>query len=178
MRVPVDKIPEPMWTTAKKPSIIEPLEGNAEAEQLWQNLDVMDDLPEELSMPNGATPWAGRNGQEGILWCAQGHHDLDGDGSANVDSALVCMSVDDSGRPTETEVVLDLFRGKKFSSLNDVVVHQQSGCVFFTDPDYGVGQSFKRTSDYAPNALYAWHPETGEVRLIDDRYHMRECIHG
>lgn len=178
-RIPVDAIPAPPLSIDCRSCIIEPVEGTDEGRKLWTQLETMSetDLPKELSMPNGATPWHSRQGQDAVLWCAQGHHDLDGDGSLEVDSALVCMSVDEQGRPAGTEVVLDAFQGKNFSSLNDVVVHEQSGCVFFTDPDYGVGQSFKRSAeavDYAPNALYAWLPSSGQVRVIDVDFHERE----
>lgn len=177
-RVPVDKIPAPAFGKVDRPSIVEPLQ---DAAKLWHELEIVKDLPQDLAMPNGAAPWKSlSNGQqEGVLWCAQGHHDLDGDGSPEVESALVCMTVDERGRPSETEVALDAFQGKRFSSLNDVVIHAQSGCVFFTDPDYGIGQSFKRSGvgvdGYAPNALYVWHPASGEVRMVDDDYHEREC---
>lgn len=157
---------------------MESLEGTAEGQKLWSSLEIMSELRDDLAMPNGATNFRNRNGEDAVLWCAQGRHDLDGQGIGDVESALVCMSVDEHGHPVDFEVVMDLFQGKKFSSLNDVVVHQQSGCVFFTDPDYGIGQSFKKGSDvveYAPNALYAWHPPSGTVRLLDDRYDIREC---
>jgi gluconolactonase len=73
------------------------------------------------------------------------------------------------------QVLVDNYNGKPFSSLNDVVVHQQSGVVFFTDPDYGVGQSFKSCEqEYAPNALYAWDPHARQVTMIDDEYDKRE----
>lgn len=176
-RIPVDAIPAPSLSIDCRASIIESLEDSDEGAKLWTQLETMseEDFPGELSMPNGATQWHGRQGQDAVLWCAQGHHDLDGDGSVEVDSALVSMAVDEQGRLAGTEVVLDAFQGRKFSSLNDVVVHEQSGCVFFTDPDYGVGQSFKRkVMDYAPNALYAWLPSSGQVKVIDADFHQRE----
>ncbi|CAO1616815.1 unnamed protein product [Sympodiomycopsis kandeliae] len=170
-RVPIDKIPCPPIHRSKGPSILDSLEGTSEGRKLWQSLEIMTKLPDELAMPNGATNVTDRNGNDAILWCAQGRHDLDGQGIDDVESALICMSLDRNGHLSDTQVVVDQFQRKNFSSLNDVVVHKQSGCVFFTDPDYGIGQSFKKNDvEYAPNALYAWHPPSGTIRLIDDRY--------
>lgn len=183
-RVPIDKIPSSAaaasttFSCCSNPStsILEPLqESNPEEFEIFSNAVTTSwhSLPSTMVMPNGATKWIQDDGTEAILWCEQGRHDLDGKGLTEVESSLVLYTQD--GR---TKTVLDSYRGKPFDSLNDVVVHRQSGLVFFTNPDYGIGQSFKKvpckSHQYAPNGLYAWHPSSGQVRLIDDRYDKGE----
>lgn len=132
-------------------------------------LTVVDeaDMPRSLAMPNGGTPYF--DGK--VLFCEQGRHCESAEGNGSVESALVSLSHKDM----RTTVELDSFQGEPFSSLNDVVVHEQSGAVFFTDPDYGVEQNFKKDDkEYAPNGLYVWQPLTGKVELLDDRYSKRE----
>jgi gluconolactonase len=129
-------------------------------------------LPQGLSMPNGATNWC-HEGEAAVLWCEQGKHDVDDCGMKETHAALVAYADDKEHDHVSSRVVLDNYKGRPFTSLNDVVVHAQSGVVFFTDPDYGIGQGFKRASgevEYAPNGLYAWHPPTGTVKLLDERY--------
>lgn len=155
-------------------------------DRLEDLVDICEELPAGLAMPNGATKWT-LDGQESVLWCEQGRYaPVDSVHSCeDVHSALVAFTPrtrhDLSSASTST--LLDNYESKRFSSLNDVVVPEQSGVVFFTDPDYGIGQNFKRSrptedddDEYAPNALYAWYPPTGEVRLIDGRYDKRESL--
>ncbi|TKY88257.1 hypothetical protein EX895_002967 [Sporisorium graminicola] len=125
-----------------------------EQKRLWSELEIIQDLPEHLAMPNGATNWD----DDSVLWCEQG---LD---SRNVASTLVIHNVDDH----KTKSAMTSYQSKPFSSLNDVVKHPTTGCVFFTDPDYGVEQSFKsHEKEYAPNGVYIWNPATGQVKLVD-----------
>lgn len=144
-------------------------------QSLARQVKTVHDLPEGLAMPNGATNWT-HDGQEAVLWCEQGRDDLDGQGSHPLPSSLVAMLPNAAAPGFKIAgVLVDNYKGRPFSSLNDVVVHQQSGVVFFTDPDYGVGQSFKCSKqEYAPNALYAWDPSTDQVTMIDDQYDKRE----
>lgn len=172
VRIDLSKIPQGMTGSGTAPAV----------ERLTDLIDLYEDLPAGLAMPNGATKWT-IDGQESVLWCEQGRHSrIDSrPNGKDVHSALVAFTTHPPHHllSASTSVLLDHYKGKRFSSLNDVVVHEQSGVVFFTDPDYGVGQNFKRArpteeEEYAPNALYAWYPPTGEVRLIDDRYDKRE----
>jgi len=108
-------------------------------------------------MPNGATNWD----DDSVLWCEQGHD------SHKLASTLVIHNV----KANSTKSVLTQFEGKPFSSLNDAVRHPTTGCVFFTDPDYGIEQSFKSPEkDYAPNAVYVWNPKTDKIKLLDSSY--------
>lgn len=173
VRVDLSKIPNGVTSSSSEPIF----------QRVADLVDIYEELPAGLAMPSGATNWT-VDGQESMLWCEQGRHNpVDSSfGGEDVHSALVAFtpgSLHDLSSAS-TSVLLDHYQGKRFSSLNDVVVHEQSGVVFFTDPDYGVGQNFKRPrltdeeEEYAPNALYAWHPHTGEVRLLDDRYDQRK----
>lgn len=202
VRVPLDAIP-PVDFTAAAAGKVGAGEAGAGAGTLLPALEVAPEgaggLPQHLAMPNGATRWVDADGREGVLWCEQGRHLLDGQAAGSeveVESALVAFTPPPAGAPLskgKTAPLLKAYEGKPFTSLNDVVLHEQSGVVFFTDPDYGVVQSFKRSHEeqaqaqrqraqgkggaegYAPNALYAWYPPTGEVRLLDERYDKREC---
>ncbi|PWN32954.1 uncharacterized protein FA14DRAFT_165614 [Meira miltonrushii] len=145
-------------------------------EHIWSQITVRESLGKDMIMPNGATRWTLDDGREGVLWCEQGKHDLTAvqdPTQAYVHSALVVYDP----KNYSTSSTVDSFEGKRFSSLNDVVVHQQSGAVFFTDPDYGVEQLFKRGHDiqtgehaYAPNGVYCWQPKSGKVTLLDSDY--------
>lgn len=153
--VPLSQIPAADVSQADDHGILPPL-AQDEADALWKSLEIVDSLP-HLAMPNGATKWD----QDSVLWCEQG---LD---ARSVPSTLV---VHDISRHS-TKAALSQYQGLPFSSLNDVVVHGHTGSVFFTDPDYGVEQSFKsHQTTYAPNALYVWQPQTNAVRLLDEQY--------
>lgn len=132
-------------------------------------------LPAGLAMPNGAARWYTKEDGQGVLWCEQGRHNLkskEGD-QDDVHSALVLMSVGSSIESATTKILVDSYNGKRFSSINDAVVHEASGAVCFTDPNYGPLQAFKRShEEYAPNGLYIWKPEDGSVVLLDDRYDL------
>ncbi|KAJ9475470.1 Lactonohydrolase [Pseudozyma hubeiensis] len=133
--------------------ILAPLSAE-EQQRLWSQLEIIEELPQHLAMPNGATNWDDNS----LLWCEQG---LD---SRKVASTLVIHNVDGH----KTQSALSDFEGRPFSSLNDVVKHPTTGCVFFTDPDYGVEQSFKDSNkQYAPNGVYVWNPATSQVKLLD-----------
>ncbi|PWZ02437.1 calcium-dependent phosphotriesterase [Testicularia cyperi] len=151
--VPLDKIP-PADTQAKSENGLLPDLSAKGQEELWSALEIVENLPEHMAMPNGATKWD----EDSVLWCEQG---LD---SRDVASALVIHDI--NGHITKP--ALKEFEGKPFSSLNDAVKHPTTGCIFFTDPDYGVEQSFKsHQKEYAPNGVYAWNPKTGQVKLLD-----------
>lgn len=154
--VPLGKIPladlSQRDSRGNLPSLVE-----TEAAALWQSLEILQTLPDHLAMPNGATQWS----DDSILWCEQG---LDARG---IPSILV---VHDVGQHS-SKAALSNYRGLPFSSLNDAVIHASTGSVFFTDPDYGIEQSFKsQHTSYAPNALYVWQPKTDTVKLLDARY--------
>ncbi|GAK66995.1 smp-30 gluconolaconase lre-like region protein [Moesziomyces antarcticus] len=154
--VPLDSIPSPSTEQRASNGLLPDLTSD-EQNSLWSALQVIDELPGHLALPNGATHWD----QDSVLWCEQGHDKL------AITSSLVVHNVAER----TGKAVLSQFEGKPFSSLNDAVPHPPSGSFFFTDPDYGIEQSFKSPDvTYAPNALYMWKPSTNQVRLIDSNY--------
>lgn len=192
VHVPLDAIPSP------PPASIETNDGPkrkevedlspAEQESLYSKIAVLraTQAGDHLVLPNGATCWTDNGGKEAVLWCEQGKHDLSSADptQAHVHSALVAyVPSSSSSQPPAgtTTVLLDQFEQQRFSSLNDVVQHPASGAVFFTDPDYGVEQLFKRPHHvqanehaYAPNGVYVWQPKMGTVKLLDTDYVKRE----
>ena len=151
--VPLNQIPAASTDARSRDGILPELSAEQQS-KLWSALEIIEQLPDHLAMPNGATNWD----HDHILWCEQG---LD---SRNVASTLVIHSINDH----TTKSALREYEGKPFSSLNDVVRHPTTGCVFFTDPDYGVEQSFKsHQKQYAPNGVYVWNPKTDQVKLLD-----------
>ncbi len=151
--VPLSQIPPASIDEKSQDGILFELPVDQQ-KKLWSELEIVEDLPEHLAMPNGATIWD----DDSLLWCEQG---LD---SRGVASTLVIHNVDGH----KTKSALTNFQGKPFSSLNDVIKHPTNGCVFFTDPDYGVEQSFKSNQkEYAPNGVYVWNPKNDELKLLD-----------
>jgi gluconolactonase len=62
----------------------------------------------------------------------------------------------------EWKTLVDQFDGKKFNSPNDVVV-KRDGSVWFTDPDYGLGN---RTREQDGNYVYRFDPRDGQVKIV------------
>ena len=64
-------------------------------------------------------------------------------------------------------LVATRFRGKRFNSPNDLVIHR-SGAVYFTDPPYGLkGLNASPVKELAHNGVYRLTPD-GAVTLVDD----------
>jgi gluconolactonase len=146
----------------------------SQQDQLWSQLVVRKDLPSPLVMPNGASRWRHVDGRQGMLWCEQGRHNMTARSGCSSDVRSTLVSYDLDGH---YNVELDSFQGKHFSSLNDAVLHDATGAIFFTDPDYGVEQLYKRCwtqESYAPNGVYCWQPRTGQVQLLDTDFSKRE----
>jgi gluconolactonase len=67
----------------------------------------------------------------------------------------------DGNRP----IVADRFEGKRFNSPNDVVV-AADGCVWFTDPTYGIdsnAEGYFAVTEIGSSNVYRVDPATGEV---------------
>lgn len=77
-----------------------------------------------LRMGNGGTNF----GDSGMLFCEQGYGD-------ELPSSLVVVEPDADSESFATHTILNNFHGRAFNSLNDVVVHEPSGTIWFTDPD-------------------------------------------
>ncbi|KAK9455942.1 hypothetical protein V1511DRAFT_499110 [Dipodascopsis uninucleata] len=109
---------------------------------------------EDVVQANGACQYRGK-----VLYCSEGNK--------KIPSALVL--VDPVTKKSET--LLNNFYGREFSSINDVVVHHETGEIWFTDPPYGYEQAFKLDPEM-PSQVYRFNPETGECLGVSDGYTM------
>jgi gluconolactonase len=69
----------------------------------------------------------------------------------------------------ESEIILNNFLGRNFSSLNDVRQHPVTGDLWFTDADYGYFQSF-RPAPTIPKQVYRFEPSTGVIQVVADGF--------
>ena len=111
-------------------------------------------------LPSSAIPMGngGVNYKDGILFCAQGSHDLP--------SGLYFMPAK-SPHDTVEPVVTD-FYGRPFNSVNDVVV-ARDGAIWFTDPVYGFEHGY-RDKPSLPGQVYRYEPATGAIRTVADGF--------
>ncbi|KAF2140081.1 uncharacterized protein K452DRAFT_253858, partial [Aplosporella prunicola CBS 121167] len=69
----------------------------------------------------------------------------------------------------ESEVILNSFLGRNFSSVNDVRQHPETGDLWFTDADYGWFQHF-RPEPVIPKQVYRFEPATGVLQVVADGF--------
>jgi len=108
----------------------------------------------EVVQANGAC-----NYKDGVLYCSQG--------DKTTPSALV--HVDPVTGKSET--LITNFYGREFSSINDVVIHHETGEIWFTDPCYGYHQAF-RPAEELPPQVYRFNPATHECWMVADGFVM------
>lgn len=94
---------------------------------------------------------------DGVLFCAQG--DMENP------TGLVQMEAD---YPFRIRTLLNNYYGRRFNSLKDVAVHSD-GSIYFTDPVYGHDQGMRPPPEL-PNQVYRFDPQTGDVRVVADRF--------
>lgn len=116
--------------------------------------------PEGVPMANGGVNYGG-----GVLFCAQGGLDPTAE-----PGGLVHM---ESRPPYATRALVDSFHGRRFNSVNDVVVHSD-GSIWFTDPIYGYEQGI-RSKPVLPCQVYRFDPKggvggKGSVRAVADGF--------
>lgn len=109
----------------------------------------------DIPMGNGGVNT--QNPDEGIVFCAQGSHELP--------SGLYRMSARD---PHDITPLLTDFYGRPFNSVNDVVV-ARDGTIWFTDPVYGY-EHRHRPAPKLPGQVYRFEPDTGAVRTLADGF--------
>ncbi|KAF2730906.1 calcium-dependent phosphotriesterase [Polyplosphaeria fusca] len=68
-----------------------------------------------------------------------------------------------------SEVVLNTYLGRNFSSINDARQHPETGDLWFTDARYGYWQNF-RPKPTIPNQVYRFTPSTGEIAVVADGF--------
>lgn len=69
----------------------------------------------------------------------------------------------------KTQVLINNFLGKNFSSLNDVEQHYHTGDLWFTDARYGYWQYFRPEPVIRPQ-VYRFEPKTGVVQAVADDF--------
>ena len=121
------------------------------------SVDCGTDEVEELKVPAAVNANGACNYQDKVLFCCQG--DL------TTPSALVLFDPVAS----TSEVLLNNFHGREFNSVNDVVVHHETGDIWFTDPCYGYHQAF-RISPQLPSQIYRFRPSTGQIWCVADGF--------
>ncbi|KAK2749860.1 hypothetical protein FQN57_005275 [Myotisia sp. PD_48] len=94
-----------------------------------------------------------------ILYCSQG--------DMTTASGLVLIDP----MTGESETLLNNFHGREFSSVNDVVIHHETGDMWFTDPTYGYEQAF-RPDPQLPPQVYRFRPSTKECSAVADGFKM------
>lgn len=158
-----DKTTDAVWVTS---NLLDPTQHNSKVQIHRVNLQSGETTlieASEIAAANGACAIDG-----GVLVCDQG--------SLNQPSQLV--SIDSktlSARP-----VLNNYHGRRFNSLNDVIVLSPRGSnesstsspgatIWFTDPPYGFEQSF-RPPPQLPPQVYVYNAQTGDVRVVADGF--------
>ncbi|WVQ98395.1 hypothetical protein IAU59_005518 [Kwoniella sp. CBS 9459] len=176
-----------VWYTSNLYDVTTGLDGNdlKEVKVDIGAIDVMSERTRELHIPsvrngNGACPYG-----DYLLFCDQG---------AGLDEPSKLIIIDPTD-PSRSEVLINNFHGRRFNSLNDVIVlpppssfassseddkgsHSSQtlrsslptgSTVWFTDPTYGFEQGF-RPAGQLPAMVYALDPHSGHVRAVADGF--------
>ena len=116
-----------------------------------------------LAQPNGGTayypigsPPTSSEGQT-IVFCDQG----------NYWNPSQLVAVDPASN--FSQVLVDNFFGRNFSSINDVKQHYYTGDLWFTDAPYGYWQGF-RPQPAIRSQVYRYEPATGGVQVVADGF--------
>jgi gluconolactonase len=118
----------------------------------------------DVAEANGGTNWypPGTSPTDGstpprLLFCDEG----------DFDQYSKLVSVDPV--TNQSEVILNNFLGRNFSSINDARQHPITGDIWFTDAQYGYFQDF-RPIPTIPNQVYRFNPSTGEIQVVADGF--------
>jgi len=65
--------------------------------------------------------------------------------------------------------VVTNFYGRDFNSVNDVIVSEKDGSIWFTDPCYGYEQGFRR-KPVLPCQVYRYDVGSGECRVVAEGF--------
>lgn len=69
----------------------------------------------------------------------------------------------------KSQVILNNYLGRNFTSVNDVRQHPVTGDLWFTDAAYGYFQHFRPVPDI-PQMVYRFNPSTGEIAVVADGF--------
>ncbi|KAF2186766.1 lactonohydrolase [Zopfia rhizophila CBS 207.26] len=151
-----------MYITSNYVSLDNPI--NVTILDLGNNYSIKSTRYTNLHEANGGTNWypPGSGSSKGatptrLLFCDEGDFDHDS-GLVSVDPVT-----------GESEVILNNFLGRNFSSVNDVRQHPETGDLWFTDADYGFFQYF-RPEPTIPKQVYRFDPKTGEIQVVADGF--------
>ncbi|KAH8672749.1 hypothetical protein BGZ60DRAFT_485151 [Tricladium varicosporioides] len=114
-----------------------------------------------VPMGNGGVNYV-LNGKEGVLFCGQGS------GEGNESGLYFVERARRSNGDHRVELVIGGFYGRKFNSVNDVVIHSD-GSIWFTDPTYGYDQSY-RPKPELPQQVYRFDPADKSIRAVADGF--------
>ncbi|KAF1952839.1 calcium-dependent phosphotriesterase [Byssothecium circinans] len=151
-----------IYVTSNYVSLDDPI--NVTIIDLGKNYSIRSTQYKDVNEANGGTNWypPGSNQSNGttpprLLFCDEGDF--------NAYSGLV--SVDPV--TGDSEVILNNYLGRNFSSVNDVRQHPVTGDLWFTDADYGYFQRF-RPAPTIPKQVYRFSPSTGEIAVVADGF--------
>lgn len=147
-----------LYITSNYQSLDNPI--NVTIIDLGNNYSITSTRYKNLHEANGGTNWypPGSNQSNGttpprLLFADEGDFD-NYSGIVSVDPVT-----------GESEVILNSFLGRNFSSVNDVRQHPETGDIWFTDAWYGYFQDF-RPKPSIVNQVYRFTPTTGEIQVV------------
>ncbi|KAJ4351870.1 uncharacterized protein N0V89_007214 [Didymosphaeria variabile] len=151
-----------IYVTSNYQSLDNPI--NVTIIDLGNNYSISSTRYADLNEANGGTNWYPPNSTQGngttppfLLFCDEGDFEHY--------SGLV--SVDPS--TNNSQVILNSFLGRNFSSVNDVRQHPETGDIWFTDAPYGFWQEF-RPNTSIPSQVYRFVPSTGDISVVADGF--------
>ncbi|CAI6334404.1 unnamed protein product [Periconia digitata] len=147
-----------VYVTSNYQSLDNPI--NVTVIDLGNNYSISSKRYKDVNEANGGTNWFPPGFEQGngttaprLLFCDEGDF--------NAYSQLT--SVDPV--TGESEVILNNYLGRNFSSINDIRQHPVTGDLWFTDAQYGYFQYF-RPKPTIPNQVYRFTPSTGEIAVV------------
>ncbi|KAF2247342.1 lactonohydrolase [Trematosphaeria pertusa] len=151
-----------LYVTSNYVSLDNPI--NVTIIDLGRNYTLKSTRYANLAEANGGTNWypPGSNQSNGttpprLLFCDEG----------DFTNYSQLVSVDPV--TGQSEVVLNSYLGRNFSSINDARQHPLTGDLWFTDADYGFFQYF-RPAPTIPKQVYRFSPATGEIQVVADGF--------
>ncbi|KAF2644646.1 calcium-dependent phosphotriesterase [Massarina eburnea CBS 473.64] len=151
-----------VYVTSNYVSLDNPI--NITVIDLGNNYSIKSTRFKDVNEANGGTNWypPGSDQSNGttpprLLFCDEGDFDAY--------SGLVSVDPETG----DSEVVLNNFGGRNFSSVNDARQHPVTGDLWFTDADYGYFQNF-RPAPTIPKQVYRFNPSTGEIAVVADGF--------
>lgn len=134
---------------------------NVTAIDIHGNNSIQSHRYEHLAEANGGTAWypvgSPRNSSEGqqIVFCDEG----------DFTNPAQLVLVDPA--TNKSQVLINNFLGRNFTSINDVRQHPVTGDLWFTDVPYGYWQYF-RPAPVIKYQAYRFEPKTGVVQAVAD----------